>query len=83
MGLMDSLRSKVEIYRLEQRYTRREKRTTFYSGAQYVDGEYVYDASPTSTKSSSSFGSVRSGKNFMPSVKVTEVFSNNRQSKVM
>lgn len=81
MGLMENLRAKYELYRLEQRYTRREKRTTFISGAQYVDGEYVYTASPTtSTKSSSSFGSSWSGKGRMPSVKVTEVFSK-RQSK--
>ncbi|EMC95577.1 hypothetical protein BAUCODRAFT_43729, partial [Baudoinia panamericana UAMH 10762] len=58
MGLLESLRAKYELYRLEQRYTRREKRTTFISGAQYVDGEYVYNVvSPTSSKSSSSFGS--------------------------
>ncbi|KAF4547444.1 Hypothetical protein D9617_42g090310 [Elsinoe fawcettii] len=42
MGLIDTLRSKYELYRLEQRYTRREKRTTFASGAVYVDGEYIY-----------------------------------------
>ncbi|KAF2152494.1 hypothetical protein K461DRAFT_321491 [Myriangium duriaei CBS 260.36] len=42
MGLIDTLRSKYELYRLEQRYTRRDKRTTFASGATYVDGEYVY-----------------------------------------
>lgn len=51
MGLMDSIRSKLELYRLEQRYTRREKRTTFSSGAQYIDGEYVY---PTATSSANS-----------------------------
>jgi hypothetical protein len=80
MGLMDNLRAKYELYRLEQRYTRRDKRTTFISGAQYVDGEYIYNMSPTSEKSSSSFGS-SSGKNRMSSVKVTEIFSNKRQSK--
>jgi len=81
MGLMDSLRSKYELYRLEQRYTRRDKRTTFISGAQYVDGEYVYnDVLPTSAKSSGSFGSSSFSKR-MPSVRVTEVFSNKRQSK--
>ncbi|TKX21612.1 hypothetical protein C1H76_6108 [Elsinoe australis] len=42
MGLLDTLRSKYELYRLEQRYTRRETRTTFKSGAVYVDGEYIY-----------------------------------------
>ncbi|GAB7340994.1 hypothetical protein MBLNU457_7328t1 [Dothideomycetes sp. NU457] len=54
MGLMSSLRSKLELYRLEQRYTRREKRTTFSSGAQYVDGEYVY---PTTSSTPSSANS--------------------------
>ncbi|TKA45536.1 hypothetical protein B0A54_04075 [Friedmanniomyces endolithicus] len=69
MGLLDSLREKYDLYRLEQRYTRRDKRTTFTSGASYVDGEYVYNhssplASPTasakSSGSSSSFGSLAS-----------------------
>ncbi|OQO11517.1 hypothetical protein B0A48_03244 [Cryoendolithus antarcticus] len=33
MGLMDNLRAKYDLYRLEQRYTRRDKRTTFISNA--------------------------------------------------
>jgi len=80
MGLMDNLRAKYELYRLEQRYTRREKRTTFISGAQYVDGEYVYSvtSSPTSEKSGSSGWSGKM--NRMSSVNVTEVFSGKRQS---
>ncbi|KAK0283766.1 hypothetical protein LTR35_006225 [Friedmanniomyces endolithicus] len=68
MGLLTSLREKIDLYRLEQRYTRRDKRTTFTSGASYVDGEYVYNhsspSSPTasakSSGSSSSFGSLAS-----------------------
>ncbi|KAK4991969.1 hypothetical protein LTR66_006403 [Elasticomyces elasticus] len=48
MGLIDSLRAKVQLYKLEQRYTRRDKRTTYNSGAHYVDGGYVY-ASPECT----------------------------------
>ena len=33
----------IELFRLERRYTtRRSRRTTFISEAQYVDGEYVY-----------------------------------------
>lgn len=32
----------LELYRLEQRYARRKHRSTFSTGAQYVDGEYVY-----------------------------------------
>ncbi|KAF2800616.1 hypothetical protein K505DRAFT_228446 [Melanomma pulvis-pyrius CBS 109.77] len=51
MGLIEKLQARLELYRLEQRYTRREKRTTFVSDAQYVDGEYVTASSPTSTKS--------------------------------
>jgi len=42
MGFIDTLKSRYELYRLEQRYTRRDKRTTFASGAVYVDGEYIY-----------------------------------------
>jgi len=41
--------AEIELYRLEQRYTRRKHRTTFHSYAQYVDGEYIYpNHSPTS-----------------------------------
>ncbi|KAJ9626384.1 hypothetical protein H2203_004016 [Taxawa tesnikishii (nom. ined.)] len=72
MGFIDSLRAKYELYRLEQRYTRRDKRTTFVSSAQYVDGEYVYNsvaASPTSTSSSS----WASSKNNRASVRVREM----------
>ncbi|KAF2722332.1 hypothetical protein K431DRAFT_197155, partial [Polychaeton citri CBS 116435] len=57
MGLRDTLRAKYELYCLEQKYTKREKRTTFISNAQYKDGEYYYDVSPASAKSSGSFGS--------------------------
>jgi hypothetical protein len=52
----------IELYRLEQRYTRRKHRSTFHAGVQYVDGEYVYTnggRSPTSsgTVSKNSTGS--------------------------
>ncbi|KAK1076163.1 hypothetical protein LTR33_009189 [Friedmanniomyces endolithicus] len=69
MGLLTSLREEYDLYRLEQRYTRRDKRTTFNSGASYVDGEYVYNhsspSSPTASakssgSTSSSFGSLAS-----------------------
>ncbi|GAB1725153.1 hypothetical protein NU195Hw_g6873t1 [Hortaea werneckii] len=87
MGLIDSLRSKYELYRLEQRYTRRDKRTTFASGAQYVDGEYIY--SPTSTGSAGSTGTTTTastgsttGKFGASVVNVKEVFSNRRSSRV-
>jgi hypothetical protein len=75
-GFMDTLRHRVELYRLEQRYTRREKRTTFISTAQYVDGEYVYAGSPTSSNSSSTSGSSGWGSlKRMPSVNLKEVLS--------
>ncbi|KAI9822143.1 MAG: hypothetical protein M1832_003146 [Thelocarpon impressellum] len=42
MSLMTNLRSKLELFRLERRYTaRRSRRSTFISDAQYVDGEYI------------------------------------------
>jgi hypothetical protein len=44
MRLMERLQAKLELRRLEKRYTRREKRTGFTSDAVYVDGEYM---SPT------------------------------------
>jgi len=50
MGLIELLNQKLELFRLEQRYTRRRnRRSTFVSEAQYVDGEYIY--SPTSSYS--------------------------------
>jgi hypothetical protein len=76
MGLFETLRAKLEIYRLEQRYTRRDKRSTWVSGAQYVNGEYVYgnESTVTSpTSSTSSRGGGFTGK--MAGVKVAEVFS--------
>ncbi|KAI7551990.1 hypothetical protein KC331_g2185 [Hortaea werneckii] len=80
MGLIDSLRSKYELYRLEQRYTRRDKRTTFASGAQYVDGEYIYSPTPTTTGST---GSTTKSNGFGASVVgVKEVFGNRRGSRI-
>ncbi|KAK6364023.1 uncharacterized protein PV06_04380 [Exophiala oligosperma] len=46
MGLFEKLQSKLELYRLEQKYARRKNRTTYSTGAQYVDGEYVYPSGP-------------------------------------
>jgi hypothetical protein len=44
MGLMSKIHQKIELYRLEQKYTRRKNRSTFTTGAHYVDGEYVYQS---------------------------------------
>lgn len=53
-SLMDKIHAKLELFRLEQRYTRRRhRRSTFVSNAVYVDGEYVYQT-PSSTGSSQS-----------------------------
>ncbi|KAK4185222.1 hypothetical protein QBC35DRAFT_389974 [Podospora australis] len=57
MGLFERIQAKIELFRLEQRYTRRRnRRSTFVSTAVYVDGEYIYQ-SPNSTGSSSSTAS--------------------------
>lgn len=71
MGIFEKLQARLELYRLEQRYTRREKRTTFISDAQYVDGEYVYSSSPSSTKSSSAGSNRRFSK--MPTIGIKEL----------
>jgi hypothetical protein len=63
MGIMDRIHAKIELFRLEQRYTRRRnRRSTFVSNAIYVDGEYIYQTpastgSTTNTAASSSAAS--------------------------
>ncbi|KAI1364012.1 hypothetical protein F5Y08DRAFT_340092 [Xylaria arbuscula] len=58
MGFFDKLHSKLELYRLEKRYTRnRHRRSTFVSNAMYVDGEYVVQT-PSSTGSSTKSSTV-------------------------
>ena len=52
MGILDKLHSKLELYRLEQKYARRKNRSTFTTGAQYRDGEYVYNSDNTSSVAS-------------------------------
>lgn len=59
MGVFDRIQSRIEIWRLERRYTRhRERRSTFVSNAVYVDGEYVYQ---TPNTTGSSYNSAHSG----------------------
>jgi hypothetical protein len=51
-SLLDRLQARIELFRLEQRYTRRRnRRSTFVSNATYVDGEYIYNT-PNTTGSS-------------------------------
>ena len=57
LNLIERLQAKLELFRLEQRYTRRRsRRSTFVSNAVYVDGEYVYQT-PNATGSSTGSGS--------------------------
>ncbi|KAK5653617.1 hypothetical protein OQA88_8646 [Cercophora sp. LCS_1] len=52
LNIIDRIQAKIELFRLEQRYTRRRhRRSTFVSNAVYVDGEYIYN-SPNTTGSS-------------------------------
>ncbi|RYP93206.1 hypothetical protein DL770_000681 [Monosporascus sp. CRB-9-2] len=53
-SLIEKIQAKLELFRLEQRYTRnRHRRSTFISNAVYKDGEYIYQT-PTTTGSSTS-----------------------------
>ncbi|KAH0430638.1 hypothetical protein CcaCcLH18_07673 [Colletotrichum camelliae] len=62
-GIIERIQQKIELFRLEQRYTRRRhRRSTFMSNAVYVDGEYVYQT-PNSTGSSSSGSTSSKGVN--------------------
>ncbi|GKT82444.1 hypothetical protein Ct61P_00294 [Colletotrichum tofieldiae] len=66
-GIIERIQQKIELFRLEQRYTRRRhRRSTFVSNAVYVDGEYVYQT-PTSTGSSST-GTANSKESTSPRV---------------
>jgi hypothetical protein len=57
-NFLQKIQAKIELYRLEQRYTRnRNRRSTFISNAVYVDGEYVYNT-PNNTGSSTSSSTV-------------------------
>lgn len=62
MGLIEKLQAKLELFRLEQRYTRnRHRRSTFISNAVYKDGEYVYQTPNTTGSSTNSSSSPWSG----------------------
>ncbi|RPA79143.1 hypothetical protein BJ508DRAFT_328555 [Ascobolus immersus RN42] len=64
MGFLDKLQHRYELYKLEQRYTKRHRRTTFISEATYVDGEYVYGhEQPTSPTGSFSSQTTKSSTN--------------------
>lgn len=66
MGLIEKLQAKLELFRLEQRYTRnRHRRSTFISNAVYKDGEYIYQT-PTTTGSSTNSASTTSSSPWSP-----------------
>jgi len=70
VNLFDLIQQKLELFRLEQRYTkRRHRRSTFVSEAMYVDGEYVYTTPPSlnTTGSSNSSNSRASSQPKIPS----------------
>ncbi|PSR76333.1 hypothetical protein BD289DRAFT_378735 [Coniella lustricola] len=63
-SLIQRIQSKIELFRLERRYTRnRDRRSTFVSNAIYVDGEYIYQT-PSST--GSTYNSNSSSSNSTP-----------------
>ncbi|KAI2631237.1 hypothetical protein GGS21DRAFT_170948 [Xylaria nigripes] len=60
MGFLEKIQSRLELYRLEKRYTRsRLQRAGFVSNAMYVDGEYIYQT-PNTTGSSTNSSSTSS-----------------------
>ncbi|QIW98479.1 hypothetical protein AMS68_003997 [Peltaster fructicola] len=72
---------KLEFYKLEQKYTRRDKRTTFHSDARYVNGEYIYnDNKSSSTQDRGSVSFNRELKRTI-STRVSEIFPD-RRSKI-
>lgn len=55
VSIFERIQAKLEIFRLEQRYTRRRnRRSTFVSNAIYVDGEYIYNTPNTTGSSTNS-----------------------------
>lgn len=55
INILDRIQARLELFRLEQRYTRRRsRRCTFVSNAVYVDGEYIYNTPHTTGSSLSS-----------------------------
>lgn len=79
MHLMELIHSKLELFRLEQRYTRRRnKRCTFVSEAVYVDGEYIY--SPASSYASKCNTGSSESDNEQADKEAREVKANKRRS---
>ncbi|POS71276.1 hypothetical protein DHEL01_v210328 [Diaporthe helianthi] len=74
-GIFERIQSKIDIWRLEQRYTRRRnRRSTFVSNAIYVDGEYIYQT-PNATGSSNNSNSSSQFESASPSPTHAQTFS--------
>lgn len=74
-GIFERIQSKIDIWRLEQRYTRRRnRRSTFVSNAIYVDGEYIYQT-PNATGSSNNSNSSSAFESAAPSPTHAQTFS--------
>ncbi|KAJ0109465.1 hypothetical protein J7T55_000390 [Diaporthe amygdali] len=74
-GLFERIQSKIDIWRLEQRYTRRRhRRSTFVSNAIYVDGEYIYQT-PNATGSSNNSNTSSAYDSATPSPTHAQTFS--------
>lgn len=63
MGFFDKLQSKLELYRIEQKYARRKNRQTFTTGAIYQDGEYFYTGAGEARSPTMSSNSTGNSKN--------------------
>lgn len=73
-GIFERIQSKIDIWRLEQRYTRRRnRRSTFVSNAIYVDGEYIYQT-PNATGSSNNSNSSSAFESAAPSPTQAQTF---------
>ncbi|MCJ1295262.1 hypothetical protein MMC34_006824 [Xylographa carneopallida] len=66
MGFLERMQEKLELYRLEQRYTRRKNRSEYE--AQYIDGEYIY-----TTPSSAGSGAQRTTAKWANKIQIREV----------
>jgi hypothetical protein len=62
-NFIERIQQKIELFRLEQRYTRRRhRRSTFVSNAVYVDGEYIYNTPNTTGSSANTSSTTQSAK---------------------
>ncbi|KAI4869912.1 hypothetical protein F4820DRAFT_443694 [Hypoxylon rubiginosum] len=79
-SLIEKIQAKIELFRLEQRYTRnRNRRSAFVSNAVYVDGEYIYQT-PNTTGSSTNSHSSSGSSSSTPSSPIQETTASRRHS---